>query len=181
MNPAEFSQRFFATEPGSSAAAELARDLVEDARYPARAVLERYLSSTEEAEQMKARNVLSDLREWALVPLATRPSGANLDTEVWAMRTMSAELQALRRGAASVLKDLLANRRPAPPAPEGAARSTYPPGTRVCDLAFDLLHRILHLESSAAGFFELPAADRDKRIQELESSRLFRAAFEDKL
>lgn len=181
MTPAEFSQRLFATEPGSREAAELARELAEDARYPARFVFEHYLSSADEADQMKGKNVLADLREWALVPLAESAPSRNIDAELWAMRTMTAELQALHRRAASVLKDLLGNRRPALPAQEGAAPAEYPPGTRVCDLAFDLLHRILHLESSPRGFFDLPAGDRDQRIQELQQSRQFRAAFENQL
>ena len=51
MNFIDFSQRFFLAEPGSPEAAALARDLVEEARYPARHAIERYLSSAESAER----------------------------------------------------------------------------------------------------------------------------------
>lgn len=181
MNPTEFSQRLFGTEAGSPETAALARDLIEDARYPAYFVLQHYLPSAEESEQMKAKNVLADLRELAVVPLAESASRQNIDTELWAMRTMTEELVALRSRAASVLKSLLSNRRPAAPAPEGSSPNRTPPGTRVCDLTFILLQRILHLDSSPSAFFGMPPTDRDKRIKEFQESRPFRAAFESQL
>jgi hypothetical protein len=178
MNAIEFSQRLLQSEPGSPEAAALARDLVEDARYPAHFVLRHYLSSTEQDDQMKAKNVLADLREFALVPLADSASSPNQDTELWVMRTITQELVALRSRAASVLKDLLANRRSASPATEGSSASHLPPDTRVCDLAFVLLRRILHLESASSAFFGMTPVERDKRIKEFQKSREFRAAFE---
>ena len=181
MNPTEFSQRLFETEAGSPEAAALARDLVEDARYPANFVLQHYLSSAEQAEQMKAKNVLADLREFAVVPLAESAPRQDIETELWAMRTMTEELVALRCRAASVLKGLLSNRRPAPPALEESSPNRTPPGSRVCDLTFVLLHRILHLDSSPSAFFGLPPAARDKRIKEFQESRPFRSAFESQL
>lgn len=181
MNPIEFSQRLFQAEPGSPEAAALARDLVEDARYPAYLVLRDYLSSAEAPERMKAKSVIADLRELSLVPLAESASMPDTETELWAMRTMVEELVAFRRRAASILKGLLSNRRPAPlmpPAPDGSFTYQSPPGARVCDLAFILLHRIFHLESSSSAFFGMPPGDRDKRIKKFTESRAFRSAFE---
>ena len=180
MTSLEFSQRLFQVEPGSAEAAALARDLVEDARFPASHVIQRYLPSPQDAEQMKAKNALADLGELALVPLAESGGMRNLDAELWVMRTLTEETVAFRRRAASVLKDLLPNRRPAPPVPEESAYQT-PPGARVCDLSFILLHRLLHLEESSSAFLALPAADRDRRIREFQTSRPFRAAFESKV
>lgn len=177
MNPTEFSQRLFQTEPDSPEAAALARDLVEDARYPAHLVLQRYLATAGAPGQMKAKNVLADLGELAIVPLAGSAPLPDLDAELWAMRTMVEEVVALRQRAASVLKGLLSNRRPAPPAPEG---STYqpPPGARVCDMACILLHRLLHVEMSPSAYLGMPREDRDQRIGEFQESRVFRSTFE---
>ena len=44
MNSIEFSQRLLKSEPGSPEIAALARDMVEEARYPAYHALQRYLS-----------------------------------------------------------------------------------------------------------------------------------------
>jgi hypothetical protein len=167
MTPSQFSQRLFEAEPGSPAMAALARDLVEDARYPAKFTLRRSLSSADEEEQMKGKNVLAELGELALVPLSQSARGPDVATELWTLRTMAAELVSFRRRTAEVLKGLLSNRAPA------AGENI-----RVADLAFIQLQRILHLELSAAAFVEMRADERDKRIKEFQESPAFRHAFE---
>jgi len=178
MTPTEFSEGLFLAESGSPETTALARELVADAHYPARYVLQHYLSSADEEARSKARNVLAELGELAIVPLAQSPPQNDMNTELWAMRTMTAELMALRRRTATVLKDLLAIRRAAQPGVEGSTADQIPQGTRVCDLAFILMHRLLHLEASPSTFFAMPAADRDKGIVEFQKSRPFRYAFE---
>jgi hypothetical protein len=179
MNSTEFSRRFFLSELGSPEAAALARDMVEDARYPAHLALKQYLSSADHADRTKAMNVLADLQELSIVPLAESAPMPDLDIEVWVLRTMADELMEFRRRAATVLKDLLANRHPAAPPTEGTPYQA-PPGARVCDLAFILLHRMLRLEFSPAAFLGVPSGDRDTRIQDFRESRVFRSAFESK-
>jgi len=178
MTPTEFSEGLFLAESGSPEVTALARELVADARYPAQYVLQHYLSSTDEEARSKARNVLAELGELAIVPLAQSAPQNDMNAELWAMRTMTAELMAQRRRTASVLKDLLAVRRAAQPGVEGSAADQIPPGTRVCDLAFILMHRLLHLEASPSTFFAMTVADRDKGIVEFQKSRPFRYAFE---
>ena len=175
MNPIEFSQRLLQAEPGSPESAALARELVEDARYPALFVLQHYLSSAEIPEQMKAKSVLADLRELSLVPMAEVAPIPEVQSNLWVMRTMAEELVAFRNRTASVLKSLLNNRRPARPTREDPSPYQIPQGTRVCDLAFILLHRIFHLESSPSAFFDLPRDARDKRIKGFQESRAFRS------
>lgn len=179
MDSIEFIQRLQQSEPGSPEAAALAHDLVEDARYPAMLVLQRYLSSDNEDDQMKAKNVLADLREWALVPLAESTPYSNIDTEVWVMRSISDESFALRRRVASLLEGLLENGRPALPPPDGSLPFEFHADTRVCDVAFILLSSILHLESPSSAFLAMPRSGRDKRIKELKQSPDYRATFED--
>jgi hypothetical protein len=179
MNSIEFSTRFFQAAPGSGEAAALVRDLVEEARYPAYHAVERYLSSAEEPERMKGKNVLSELHELALVPLAESAAARELADEVWAMRTLAEELVEFRVRAGTVLKGLLANRKPAAAAPEGAPYPT-PAGARVCDLSFILLSRMLHVELSASAFLGMPRLERDARIKEFQKSRIYRSTFEPK-
>lgn len=179
MNPIEFSQRLPQTEPGSRESAALAAELVEDARYPARLVLQRYLATAEAPAQSKAKYVLDELRELSLVPLAESAPMKDVEVELWATRTMVDEFADFRGRAASVLKHLLSNRRQAqaPPANQGSEELSVP-GTRVCDLATILLHRLFHLELLPSVFLNLPPRDRDKQIQEFQQSRFFRSAFE---
>jgi hypothetical protein len=177
MNPIEFSQRLPQTEPGSPEAAALAAELVEDARHPAYLVLQRYLTTSAGPSQMKAKQVLADLRELSLVPLAESAPMKDVEAELWATRTMVEEFVDFRRRAASVLKDLLLNRRQAPAAHEGSVYLPVP-GARVCDLAAILLHRLFHLELSPSSFLTMPLVDRDKRIKEFQHSRVLRSAFE---
>lgn len=179
MNSIEFLQRLLPSEPDSAETAALARELVEAARFPANFTLQHYLCSGKEDDQMKAKNMLADLRELALVPLAESASSSNIDIELWTMRTMTDELIALRSRIASVLKDALVDGRAAPPATEGSSASELPPDTRVCDLAFLLLRRILHLETALSAFFSMPPTERDQRIEEFQKSGEFRAAFKD--
>jgi hypothetical protein len=176
MTAEEFSKRLSESEPGSPQASTLARDLVNEARYPAFFVLQHYLFSTGESDQLKAKNLLAGLRELALEPLSKTENIGNIDTELWVMRTLTAESVALRNRVAVVLKDLLANFAVATPPPVTLSPSN-PPDTRVCDLAFVLLHRVLHLAPQPA-FLEIPSAERTRRIEEFQKSRPFRAAFE---
>jgi hypothetical protein len=177
MDPVDFSQRLSQSEPGSPEAAALARDLVEEARYPGHLAVRRYLASANSGDRMKAKNVLADLRELSLVPLAETASMPDLDSELWTLRIMADELVDFRLRAASVLRDLLSSRRAVPPSPEGVPNPT-PPGARVCDLAFILLHRMLHVECSPAAFFGIPPDDRDTRIKDFQLTRVFRSTFE---
>lgn len=179
MDSIEFIQRLLQSEPGSSEAAALAHDLVQDARYPAILVLQRYLSSSDEDDQMKAKNVLAELREWALVPMAESAPDSSVDTEVWIMRSMTDECLDLRRRVASLLEGLLANRRAASSPPDGSLPFRSSADTRVCDVAFVLLSSILHLESPPSTFLAMPLGERDERIAELRESPGYRAAFED--
>lgn len=179
MNDIEFSQRLLQSEPGSPEAAALAHDLVEEARYPACLAVRRYLASVDAGDRMKAKNVLADLRELSLVPLAETASMPDLDNELWALRILADELVDFRLRAASVLRDLLSSRRTIPPGPEDVPHQT-PPGARVCDLAFILLHRMLHVESSPPALFDLPPHERDTRIKDFQMSRVFRSTFEAK-
>jgi len=177
MNTTDFSQRLLQSVPGSPEAAALAHELVEEAHYPAHLVVKRYLSSSDPGDRLKAKNVLADLRGLSLVPLSETEPMPDLDSELWTLRIMADELVDFRLRAASVLRDLLASRRTFPPGPEGAPDST-PPGARVCDLAFILLHRILHVESSPAAFFDLPPHERDTLVEDFQMSRVFRSTFE---
>jgi hypothetical protein len=179
MTSIEFSQRFFRSDPGSPEAAALARDLVEEARYPANHAIDRYLSVSEEPARMKAKNILAELREAAIVPLAESAPAKEFEDEIWAMRTMTEELMDFRLRAATVLQGLLSNRQPANPTPEGSSYQT-PPGARVCDLAYILLHRMLRLESSPSAYFGKRAMDRDASIKAFEKSREFRSTFDPK-
>lgn len=179
MTSTEFSQRFFRSDPGSPEAAALARDLVEEAHYPANHAIERYLSGSEEPVRVKAKNILAELRETAIVPLAESAPAKEFDDEIWAMRTMTEELVEFRFRSATVLKGLLSNRQPANPAPEGSTYQT-PPGARVCDLAYILLHRMLRLESLPSAFFGKRPLDRDASIKAFQKSREFRSTFDPK-
>jgi hypothetical protein len=179
MNDNEFSQHLLQSEPDSPEAAALANDMIEEARYPARLAVRRYLASADAGDRRKAKNVLADLRGLSLVPLAETDPIPDLGNELWALRILSDELVEFRLRAVSVLRDLLSSRRSIPPSPEGDPYQT-PPGARVCDLAFLLLHRMLHVESTPAVFFDLPTIERDIRINDFQSSRVFRATFEAK-
>ncbi len=176
MTAEEFSKRLSESEPDSPQAAALARDLVDEARYPALFVVQHYLSSTEESDQLKAKNFLAGLRELALQPLSETENIGNIDTQLWVMRTLIAESVALRNRVAVVLKDLLPNFDVATPPPVNLSPSN-PPDTRVCDLAFVLLRRVLHLPPEPA-FLEMPSTERTRRIEEFQKSRPFHAAFE---
>jgi len=167
MTSSQFSQRLFAAEPGSPAITALARDLLEDAHYPANFAVRHSLRSADAEEQMKGKNMLAELGELALVPLSQSARWPDIATELWTLRTISAELISFRRRTAEVLKDLLSNRYPA----AGA-------NMRVADLAFIQLHRILHLQLSPAAFLELRADERDKRIKEFQESPAFHYVFE---
>ena len=90
-------------------------------------------------------------------------------------RTMVDEFVDLRRRAASALKDLLSNRRPATPTRE-ASDYLPVPAARVCDLAAILLHRLFHLELSPSAFLSMAPDDRDKQIKEFQKSPAFRSA-----
>ena len=175
MTDIEFSQRFAQIQPGSPEAAALAQDLAEDARYPARLAIR--LCSGDEKEKEKGQDVLDCLGELALVPLSAAAQFPDLETELWALRTITEELVAFRHRTAPVLKTLLANRQAAPPTPDGFAFRT-PEGARVCDLAFVLLHRMLHLQHSVSAFLGASDVERDKQIAAFQQSRPFRAAFE---
>jgi hypothetical protein len=177
MEKIEFTQRLLQSDPDSPEAAALARDLVEGARYPAYLAVQRYLVSADAGDRRKAKNVLADLRGLSLVPLSETEPMPDLDSELWTLRIMADELVDLRLRAASVLRDLLASRRTVPPGPEGAPDST-PPGARVCDLAFILLHRVLHVENPPPAFFDLPPYERDTRINDFQMSQVFRSTFE---
>ena len=113
MTPNEFSQQLFQIEPGSAESAELVGKLVDDARYPGR-LARAYLYSADESRQIKARIVLLELGELALVPLAEGAPMPDVDDELWSIRLISEEFVDFRRRAASLLKDLLGNRRAAP-------------------------------------------------------------------
>jgi hypothetical protein len=167
MTSSQFSKRLFEAEPDSPAITALARDLVEDARYPANFTVRHSLPSNDAEEQMKGKNLLAELGELALVPLSQSARWPDVATELWTLRTMAAELVSFRRRTAEVLKDLLSNRYPAPAA-----------NMRVADLAFIQLHRMLHVALSPAAFLEMPADERDKRITEFQESPAFRYAFE---
>jgi hypothetical protein len=110
------------------------------------------------------------------VPLAER-TDEGFGAELWATRTMVEEFADFRGRAATVLKDLISNRRQAPQAHEGSDYLPVP-GARVCDLAAILLHRLFHLELSPSAFLSLPPSGRDKQIKEFQQSRFFRSAFE---
>src|ERR1700690_755365 len=153
MTAAEFSQRLLQAGAGSPELAALAQDLAEDARYPARLAM-RNLSSDDKASRAKGQNVLDDLHELSLVALAGTSPFSDLETELWVIRTMAEEMFDFRVRAAAVLKDLLANRRPATPVPPDSMQQV-PAGTRVCDLAYVLLQHILHLTASLSAFFAL--------------------------
>src|SRR5215471_1010995 len=176
MNPIEFSQRLSQILPGSPEAAAIAYELVEDARYPGNFALQRLSTWPDPAGEMKAKQVLSMLGELALAPLATSQSSPNVDIELWAIRTMSQELVAFRARAACVLKSHLSNRNRASRPWEGLAPFPLPSGSRVCDLAILLLHRLLHLEWSPSAFFRVPAVDRDRQIEAFHNSRELRSA-----
>jgi hypothetical protein len=177
MDMINFSQRLLQSEPGSPEAVVLANDLVEEARFPAFLAVRRYLASADAGDRRKAMNVLADLRELSIVPLAETDSMPDLDIEVWTLRILADELVDVRLRAGSVLGNLLSSRRTVPPGPEGVPDQP-PPGARVCDLAFILLNRILRVESTPDVFFDLLPRERDTRIEEFRMSRVFRAAFE---
>jgi hypothetical protein len=174
----ELLQRLTRAEPASPFALALTRDLIEDARYPANFALQKLFASIEPDAQAKARNVLADAHELALVPLAQGSACATVDNEFWVIRTMTAEMTALRIRTTTVVRDLLDNQRPLPVPPEDSRHSQPPPGARVCDLACALLHRLLHLEFDPAVFYGDPVENRDAAIHQFKLSRAFRAAFE---
>jgi hypothetical protein len=179
MNPIEFSERLLQTEPGSPEAAGLARDLIEDARYPANFVLQKGVNWPDSASAQKAKLVLSELRELALAPLAASVSSPDMDAELWALRTMAEEMVALRRRAALVLHDHLSNRHRASRPRDGLPVLPHPSGARVCDVAFVLLHQLLHLECSPSRFYGTPPDDRDRQIKKFQESRAFRSALKE--
>lgn len=180
MESTEFSTRLFQAEPDSPELASLARELVNDARYPAHHAISRYLSSAEEDDRIKAKNILDDLAELALVPLTEIPPGGNLEIELWDIRSMTDTMIAMRLRAASALRDLLASRKPVLVAPESAPAPGFPAGTRICDLAYISLQRILHIESSPSAFLGHAAPERDRQIESFKTSREFKNAFPSK-
>jgi len=180
MQLVELEQRLAVAAPGSAESARLAQDLVEYACYPARLALERYFPSADIAALRKAQNVLADMGELSLAQLSATARVENLDNELWMIRTITEEFMDFRRRSAQVLKDLLANRRFAAEVPEGSEFQT-PRGARVCDLAFLFLHRLLHLESSSMAYLNLTPGERDERIREFQTSRVFRSALENEL
>jgi hypothetical protein len=177
MKQTELAQRLYESEPDSEQAAALVRDLLDEARYPARLALNNYLAASESPAVEKGMNVLSDLREFSLAPLAESRAMADVGAEVWVLRAMAEGLLEFRRESTSVFKDLLEYRR-AMPAPPAIASSELPPGARVCDAAFLLLQRMMGFGTSTSTFFEKPSDQRDTLIRELQSSPSFRAFFE---
>ena len=179
MNITEFAQRFFQTKPGTPESETLARDLIEDAHYPATFAVSRFLSSRDSADQSKARNVLSDLCELSLVPMAQSLPMPDLESEVWLLRSMTDELVDFRRRAASVLKDLLSNLEPTIGTLEEFSAQA-PEDMRVCDVAFILLHNLLHLESFPAAFVSMSLDGRLEQISKFQQSPSFRSLFDSK-
>jgi len=179
MTAVEFAQHLFTLKPGSDDAAAVLRELVEDVRYPATLAVERYLVA-QGPDADKGKDVISDMRECALVPLASSAPMTDVATEVWALRTLCDELLDLRRETASLLKELLGERAELPEPPPGSAPGV-PAGSRVCDLAFALLQRMLRGETAPDVFLSLPTRDKNRRIKEFQSSQLFRSLFEEQL
>ncbi|HTS62659.1 MAG TPA: hypothetical protein VMH28_11590 [Candidatus Acidoferrales bacterium] len=158
---------------------ELSQRLIADARYPAGFVLQHGLAWPDPPAERKAKQVLAELAELALAPLAASAPSADMDHELWALRTMAHEMIEFRQRAAQVLQDLLSNRNRASRQWEGLPPFPHPPGARVCDLAFLLLHRLLRLPCSPSAFYRLPPEDRDRRIRTLPESRAFRSALKE--
>lgn len=177
MTATDFASRLFLLDSAEALDA-LIVDTVDDSRFPGRFALWALGQPEVGAAHEKWLTALSDLGGAALVPMAETPPMPEAADEVWIVRAMSEEFSAFRHEAAKVLNHLLANLEEAPPLPEGVPYQ-MPPGTRVCDLAYVLLVRTLHIEASPGAFFRLKPYKRDQEIEVFRKSRAYRSFFED--
>jgi hypothetical protein len=177
MNQAELTRRLQGAGPGSEQAVTLVRELLEDTRYPARLAINHYLAASDALAVAKGMDVLTDMRELSLAALAESPSLPDVASEVWVIRTMSDALLEFRREAASTLKELLGCRGIVPRLPPGGDPD-LPRDSRVCDLAFVLLRRMLRMGTSSHSFLEGTVDQRNRQIEDLQKSPSFRSFFD---
>jgi hypothetical protein len=176
MNRTELVQRLQRSELDSDKLTTLALDLLDEARYPARLALNRYLSASVASTAEKGMNVLNALHELSLGPLAESSSLPEVTAEVWVIRTLGESLRESRRQSATTLKELLA-RRLSDPAPMADGGPDLPKDARVCDVAFILLHRMLRLGAPTRDFLGANVDQRDRQIRDLQDSPSFQDFF----
>lgn len=176
MNQAEFGTKLLLAGEDPAEIAALAREVVEDLRYPAAAGLQR-LATEDEAARELGKELIAEAGPLALGVLAEAPQMRHRADEILVLRSMGEEMLKFRRDTATAVRAMLTDRQKAS-APLPGSNHKVPRGARNCDLAYILLHRLLHIESSPNEFFALPPPGRDEEIVKFQESRPFTAAFE---
>jgi hypothetical protein len=172
MKNIEVITRLSDAAPNSQEAVALVRDLLDEARNPARLAIQRYLPAQGEMAA-KGMSVLDQLGELALVPAAEAAPMTDAQKEVWLLRFMKESFLDLRKRALSSLAGQLEHGRLLPPAPPGSPHPN-PPDARVCDLAFIILERMMRDQPSPGSFLGRPMKDRDAQIKSLKESTRFK-------
>jgi hypothetical protein len=160
---------------------DLASSLAEAARGAPRAAVEVALGADERAS-IKARRLLLGMEELAIVPLAEAPRAPAAEARVFLIRqAVEAEL-ALRRKVIARLDALLDDRSPVPIRVDGPIEQEPPP-RRVCDEAYLLMRRMVHLGEDrteaavdAGMFLDAPDEFKDAEIKKARASNTWNRA-----
>lgn len=146
----------------AAAAQQLGRALAARMRYPAEVAVELLGTGEPEAER-KGMALVDSLPEVALGLVAESLGRGSTVAEAWKVRMLTDELAGLREQAAKALLPLLDRREPAP------QELGTPAGVRVCDVAYEMLHRFLR-RNGAANFLSLAPKERNEAIAEFKGS-----------
>src|SRR5258708_17091675 len=154
----------------------LARAVIEQSRSPIRAVLD-LAGSSDQALSKKARSLLSNVDDLAIVPLLDAPEPSDPFVRIWQLNTvMSAQLE-LRDKVVAKLDSMLADKTPIPWRTIKHAE-VAPRSSRVCDEAYLMMRRLLNTTEGKnqfvydrKAFLALSEKERDTEILKSKKSR----------
>lgn len=148
----------------------LAKEVENSARQPVREAVEVWKLGGDRGA--KAIELLSRLDELSIVPLLEAPGPLPPEQQVWALRTVTANLILFHNRAAQMVEGLLDDRRPVPMPPSRRPIEEPPPPRRICDEAYLAMRRLLNPAENreqytlnADAFRHLTEAERDAEIQ----------------
>jgi hypothetical protein len=162
-----------------------AEQVVTDSREAARSAVTLWAGS-DEALKEKARYLLVNVEDIAIVPLLEAPNHPEADERAWLIRTVADAVADLRRRAASKLKAILDDETIVPGADDEDSTEEPAPLHRVCDEAYLAMRQLLHLDeterefnANASAFSALTFEERDTHIQSARQSRAWTNLIDD--
>jgi hypothetical protein len=160
-------------------ATALGAKLLEEARSPAAAAASLWLSGNPAVKE-KARGVLNEMEEAALQPLLKVAGSLSPQDQAWRMTMTVETLLDLRKTAARMLDQQLANKQVVPAIKSRAGERQEPP-RRVCDEAYVQMSALAAANPSADEhlsrmdqFLRMPEPQRDAAIQRARQSPAWR-------